>query len=226
MSAPLGSSTSPTFFSLMSATEEISKSKRRLPHWKKEGATYWITFRLADSIPQEKIRVWKEERDIWIHHNPEPWDTRQWKEYDERFGQRLENWLDNGMGSCALAKPDLRETVKACLCRFDGDRLHLHAAVIMPTHVHLLLEPVVGHDLSRLLKGIKGASAREANKLTGTNGTFWLDESYDHVVRSEEQYQHFVRYIAENPLKARLRQDQFWHYQSGADIPVCENAAS
>jgi hypothetical protein len=107
--------------------------------------------------------------------------------------------------------------------RFDGERLRVHSVVIMPTHVHLLLEPLRNNKLPLLLKGIKGASARRANQILGTSGQFWLDESYDHIVRSEEQYGHFLRYIAENPVKAHLRPDEYWHYYNGdTDILVCD----
>jgi REP element-mobilizing transposase RayT len=202
-----------TFLSA-SSSNETTKTRRDLPHWKKDGAIYWITFRMADSLPQEKLRAWKEERDNWSKHHPEPWDDATWKEYNERFGEKLEAWLDAGMGSRALARPDVREAVKSCLVRFDGERLLVHAAVIMPNHIHALIEPLEGHDLSKLLQGIKGTSAREANKLLGTTGsTFWLDESYDHIVRSEAQYQHFIRYIAENPVKAGLKPHEYWLHQ-------------
>ena len=70
------------------------------------------------------------------------------------------------------------------------------------------------YSLSELLKGIKGASAREANKLLGTSGQFWLDESFDHIVRSEPQYQRFLRYISDNPVRAHLPPDEYWLYHS------------
>ncbi len=199
--------------------EPITISRRRLPHWHKDHAVYWVTFRLADSIPQEKLRVWKAERDEWKSLHSEPWTEDVWAEYDKRFTAKMEAWLDAGMGSRALAREDVREAVRECLLRFDGERVHVHAAVIMPTHIHCLLEPlpkqgVAGipacESLSVILKGMKGASARAVNKLLGQTGTFWMDESYDHIVRNEKQYRHFVRYIEENPGKAGLREDEYW----------------
>ncbi|MBI1747750.1 MAG: N-6 DNA methylase [Acidobacteria bacterium] len=208
---------------------DVTVTQRNLPHWTREGAIYWITFRLADSLPQEKLLAWKDERDIWRKHHPEPWNETDWKEHDEKFGQRLEQWLDAGHGSCALARADIRKVVKECLLKFEGERHRLHAAVIMPNHVHLVLEPLAAHDLSDLLKGIKGASARRANAILNTGGRFWMEESYDHIVRSEAQYQHFLRYVAENPIKANLRSDQYWLYTGIPDgalkgstgIPAC-----
>jgi REP element-mobilizing transposase RayT len=199
----------------------LTITRRNLPHWTRDGAIYWVTFRLADSLPQEKLHAWTEERGIWIGTHPEPWSESDWQEYDERFGKRLDEWLDAGYGSRALARPDVREAVRDCLMRFDGERLRVHAAVIMPTHVHALLEPLANHSLSELLKGMKGASARHANQLLGATGMFWLDESYDHIVRSQRQYAHFVRYIAENPRKAGLSSNEYWLLQGDTDIPVC-----
>lgn len=202
------------------AAAEIVKTRRNLPHWTKEGAIYWITFRLADSLPQEKLHAWKAERDMWLAHHSKPWSEADWKEYDERFGERLEAWLDAGHGSCALSRPDVRQIVQECLLRFDGERLRLHAGVIMPNHVHLLLEPLAGNSLSELLKGIKGASARGINQLRESTGTFWMDESYDHIVRSQAQYEHFFRYIAENPSKASLSPGKFWLHEGDTGIPA------
>ncbi|MFP4203321.1 MAG: transposase, partial [Opitutales bacterium] len=218
-----------TFLSASSTTDTqtemseppISKSRRNLPHWKKRGATYWITFRMADSLPQAKLEAWKAERDAWKKTHPEPWDDNTWREYNKRFGERLEQWLDAGMGSCALARSDVREAVKACLLKFDGERLIVYSAVIMPNHVHALITPLGGEDISKLLQGIKGASAREANKILGTSGTFWLDESFDHIVRSAAQYRHYLSYIQENPIKANLPKNKFWLHKSDTDIPVC-----
>ena len=191
-------------------------NRRRLPHWQNDGAIYWITFRLADAIPPDKRRAFQEARRLWLKRHPEPWTDAEWKEFNRRFDEKIEFWLDAGMGSRALARVDARKVVKNCLLRFDGERHRLHAAVIMPTHVHLLTEPLGGHELSRILQGIKGASAREINKLMGVTGTFWLGESYDHIVRSEKQYWRFVRYIAENPTKAGLPDDEYWLYRGGA----------
>jgi len=212
--------------------------QRRLPHWQAEGAVYWVTFRLIDSIPQDKLHRWKRDREIWMRDNPQPWTESQWCEYDEVFGEKLDAWLDAGMGSRALARLDVRTRVMESILRFDGARLSIHAAVIMPTHVHVLIEPFAkqGEELSRILKGIKGSSACAANRILGLSGSFWLDESYDHIVRSEKQYKYFLKYIEENPHKANLKKEEYWLYvpvsntvkedkQGGADILVCRKSA-
>jgi putative DNA methylase len=73
----------------------------------------------------------------------------------------------------------------------------------MANHVHALLLPKV--QASRLMKSLKGCTAREANRLLGRTGIpFWQKESYDHAVRNETEWNRIVRYIENNPVKAGL----------------------
>jgi putative transposase len=91
----------------------------------------------------------------------------------------------------------------------DGKRFILHAAVVMPSHVHLLLTPLRDeqgwpHTLPAILKLIKGVSARSVNKLLGVSGPVWQDESFDHVLRSDESFAEELEYIRQNPVRAGL----------------------
>ena len=191
---------------------ELHIRSRNLPHWTRGGAIYWVTYRLADSLPQEKVAQLKAAREEWLQQHPDPLSAELRSEYATRFTKQVHAWLDAGYGSCALARPEVRQHVQACLLRFDRVRLRLHSAVIMPNHVHALLEPMGEHPLAALLKGIKGASARLANKELVRSGVFWMDESYDHIVRSEKEYAYFLRYIGENPVKAGLSEGTYWLY--------------
>ena len=80
---------------------------------------------------------------------------------------------------------------------------HLHAYVVMPNHVHLLVTPVVA--LRTLTKSLKGITAKRANALLALTGTpFWQEESYDHLVRDGRQFDKIRHYIEENPVRAGL----------------------
>ena len=68
----------------------------------------------------------------------------------------------------------------------------------------------VSLSLSQIMRGIKGPSARAANQLLGRSGPFWMDESYDRIVRNEKEYRHFLDYIQSNPIKANLAPHQYW----------------
>ena len=188
----------------------LQTSKRNLPHWTRNNAVYWVTFRMADSIPHDKLRQWNIYRDRWMTLNPTPWSSWQKMEYQERFGNQIEDWMDAGFGSCALKKPACRKEVVNCILRFHGERHQLHHAVVMPNHVHLIIEPFLHYRLSAILGGMKSASARACNTLLQTSGTFWMQESYDHIIRSQGEFRHYWAYIEQNPIKARLPKGAYW----------------
>ncbi len=85
-----------------------------------------------------------------------------------------------------------------------GTTYHLDAWVIMPNHFHALVEPMERITLGQVMKAWKGASARQINQSCNRPGSLWQAEAFDHIVRSEAQWQHFRRYIADNPDKAGL----------------------
>ncbi len=89
---------------------------------------------------------------------------------------------------------------------------HLLAAVVMPDHVHALLRPNKDVSLSRIMKGMKGASARKLNQARGTRGSIWLDESWDRIVRDQEELLEKVNYMLDNPRKRGLTDDP-WSYE-------------
>ena len=195
----------------MDSPIHTDKSRRYLPHWHREGSTaiYWITFRLADSLPKVELDALNEERERFLIEHPKPWTDEIRKSYKEQFPARIEAWLDAGHGSCVLIRPELRQHVIDALLIFEGERHDLIAAVIMPNHVHLLLHLRQDTDLGLLLKGIKGTSAKWINKAIGKTGEpLWMQESYDHIVRSREELEAFREYIRQNPT--HLRDGEFW----------------
>ena len=107
-------------------------------------------------------------------------------------------------GPKSLQMPKIARMVVASIKQ--GERLghyDLVAYAVMPNHVHLLIWPKIAP--SRLMKSLKGVTAREANKILGTTGEpFWQKESYDHWVRDAEELQKIRHYIYNNPVKAGL----------------------
>ena len=189
---------------------ELLVARNHLPHWTQAGRTYFITFHLGDSLPESKLGAWREQRDIWLKLHPRPWSPAVEAEYNERFAAQIDAWLDAGHGACPLRRPEIRMEVERCLLAFDNQRHDLDAFVIMPNHVHALIAPRESEDLFALLKGIKGASARACNRQLGiTGGSFWMEDSYNRIVRNVSELQAYRRYIAENPAKARLREGAF-----------------
>jgi primosomal protein N' (replication factor Y) len=194
-----------------------------LPHWRQADKLYFVTFRLDDSVSQQELKAWMDEKRSWESHHPKPWSEKVWVEYYERFTERMERLLDAGYGSCALARPEIGELVEAALRHFDGSRYQLGDFVVMPNHVHVLLRPAAGQGLEAILHSWKSYTSHEANRLLKTSGTFWRDEYFDHLVRSEQQCWKFRRYIKNNPAEARLPSTKYrlgcGTFESAAGVP-------
>jgi len=194
--------------------EAVGKSHHRhLPQLDQPGAIYFVTFRLADSLPQKLLKSWQLKRNAWRLTHPEPWDETTRKEYQQLFTTRMERWLDAGYGECVLRDERCRAEVAERLLfkhRVDYD---LGDWVVMPNHVHVLLQPLSGISLDAIMKPVKGVSARNINHLLGSSGALWMEESFSHIVRSMEQLKKFQRYIQNNPLKAKLPASDFSYKQ-------------
>ena len=107
--------------------------------------------------------------------------------------------------------PSARTLVLQHCIHDDGRTMRLHTAVVMPDHVHLLFTALRDAEgwtfaLAKILKAIKGTSARSVNKLSGKFGTVWQDESFDHVLRGDESFAETVDYIRQNPVRRGLVQ--------------------
>ena len=192
---------------------EIRQTKNLLPHWQQQGAVYFITFRLADSVPADLRAQWQEERAAWLRFNPQPWKAETEKEYYRRFSGAIERWLDAGYGSCVLRQPKCANIVNQAIRHFDGQRLALISSVIMPNHVHALFVQNQEHRLEDLVRSWKTFTARSINQLLGQSGKLWHRSYFDRLVRDEQHLENCVRYIRCNPKKARLKTSEYILYE-------------
>ncbi|HEV2806249.1 MAG TPA: transposase [Chthoniobacterales bacterium] len=193
---------------------EIRHTENRLPHWQQEGATYFVTFRLADSIPSQLRDEWANEREAWLRVHREPWSAEIEREYHKRFSGALEQWLDEGHGSYLLRRHDCAKVVAETLRHFEPERVMMISFAVMPNHVHAVFVQNPEWPLEKLIRSWKGFTARQINKLLGRSGSFWQRDYFDRLVRDEEHFQNCVRYIRRNPQKARLSQEQFIVWES------------
>jgi replication-associated recombination protein RarA len=177
-----------------------------LPHWRQDGVLYFVTCRMADSMPRERVNGWMKEREAWLNAHPEPWSPRDEEEYYRLFPDRWEAWLDEGHGECLLARPEVRQIVEEVLRHDDGSKYRLEEFVVMPNHVHVLVSPLGRHTLSEMTQAWKSTVAHRVNELLGRTGTFWQKESFDHIVRSAQQAQRFREYIQKNRRGLRGRE--------------------
>jgi REP element-mobilizing transposase RayT len=170
----------------------------KLPHWRQEGVIYFVTFHLADSLPQSWLERLRHEKELWLRHNPEPRTLAQQVEYHERFTKSVDHRLDAGHGRCILAKPTCKAVMESSLLHFDGVRYELGEFIVMPNHVHAIVFPTGTHQLTQILHSWKSFSAHQFNRILGSSGQIWHRESFDHIVRSERHLAKFEAYIRNN----------------------------
>jgi len=184
-----------------------------LPHWYQPGVSYFVTFRTDDSMSDEFIRQWHAQRKEWLLENGIKPDDPRWRDqlaelpealrrqYHSTFSQRYLETLDKGLGACVLRRPELARIVADALLYFDGDRYHLGGFVVMPNHVHVIVCLVGQTEIVAQCTSWKRFAAREINRVLGTQGRFWQEESFDHLIRSEGQFEAIRRYIHDNPAR-------------------------
>jgi len=168
-----------------------------LPLLYKTGCTYFVTFCLADAVPGQVIRKALVEEDL----DPE--------EIARHFD------IDPCYGSCILKQTEVAGIVESSMLHFQGDRYALSAWCVMPNHVHGVVTPYADHTLSGILHSWKSFSAHEINRELKRTGKIWEKESFDHLVRSDQAFEQFVRYTEENPVVAGLcGSPEEWQYSS------------
>jgi REP element-mobilizing transposase RayT len=198
-----------------------------LPHVKREGMRYFLTFRLADSLPREvllEIQAERAERLARFQVQQQsaeklgvvPPRAGQLEAIERDYFRKLEDYLDKGSGDCSLRRPEIADLVAGALRFFAGKRYQLNAWVVMPNHVHVVLWPMPNHTLSAIAQSWKRFTAREANKILNRTGqTFWQPETFDHWIRDDEEHARCCRYVVNNPVKGRLcAAPQDWKWSS------------
>ena len=191
---------------------EIDKKRRNLPHWNQNAKQYFLTWRLADSLPKEKLL------ELEALQLPKDVEDTAAEEHAASVFEKVNEWLDAGHGSCLLKQPEFRQVVRSALHHFDGQRYSLDAYVIMPNHVHVLVTLKEGEELSKILHSWKSFTAKEINKMTGAEWAVWQDETFDRMIRSREHEQFVRDYIWKNPAMAGLSEALFdWYENTGED---------
>jgi putative transposase len=185
----------------------MSFYRRNLPHWYPEAARLFLTWRLHGSFPRGTVTL-----DCALGVKPSP---------GKQF-VRADRLLDRSMtGPKWLGDPKVAKCIVKAIERGAGSlhQYQLHAFVVMPNHVHLLITPTISVD--HIMRSLKGASSCEANRILDRAGKpFWQDESYDHWVRTGEEFGKIRSYIEWNPVSAGLvAKPEAWPWTSAGKIP-------
>lgn len=182
--------------------------ERRLPHLKREMGIYFVTFRLSDSLPSvilNEVKLKRAQADKIQENSQENLSKASEKTVIEIHSEEIEQYLDKGIGACALKNEQIAQIVANAIKYFQNKRYRLFAWCIMPNHVHVVLQPYVNHNLSEILHSWKSFTSKEANKILKLEGAFWQREYYDHLIRDHQEFNRIIQYVRQNPAKANLK---------------------
>jgi REP element-mobilizing transposase RayT len=158
-----------------------------LPHLYKEGGSYFVTFRLLDAVN--------------LNHSAVNKKSLSKKKPDE-VAAISEPPLC--LGTCILRRPDIASLVQDAMRFFDGQRYYLAAWCVMPNHVHAVFSTLLDHSPESILHSWKSFTSHKINAILWRRGPLWERESFDHLIRSIEYFEGFVKYVEENPVAAGL----------------------
>jgi putative transposase len=177
-------------------------SRGYLPHFDHSGLVQMLTFHLADALPPDVVAEL----------------ARSCKnETNAKKRRKVEAYLDAGFGSCYLRDGCIASMVQGALLHFDTERYRLFSWVVMPNHVHALLEIFEDFLLCEVLQSWKSYTSKEANRLLEKSGRFWEPEYFDRFIRNSRHFECAVRYIHENPVRAGLvSTPEEWEFSSAA----------
>ena len=211
-------------FELFDPEAEVGISERQLPHWFQPSVITFITFRTADSIPQNVLLRWYQELRDWLKQHGVETNSKEPVPTVESLPaelqgpyrrQRFRRWndhMDDCHGECHLRNRDLAEIVLNALRHFDENRYELDCCTVMPNRVHLLAAFHLPTTCRGQSKSWLHFTAFQINQRLNRKGEFWQSEPFDHLVRNAEQYLYLRKYIAENGSRANLPPTDYLHW--------------
>ena len=166
-----------------------------LPHLSQQQKLYAVTFRLQDSLPKMAIESYlKECKELYGD------DQSAFKSKLESFmHKKMMEYLDMGYGECLLRNPDARKIIEEAFRYIHENMATVHAYVIMPNHVHIVLETKEDVEIQQVMHNLKRYTASKINQLLQREGSVWQREYYDRIIRNEAHYENAIKYIINNP---------------------------
>jgi REP element-mobilizing transposase RayT len=196
--------------------------KRNYPHYQPLGCTYFVTTRLAGTIPKkvyEKFKKRYNQQMLMISKCKNVTKRRRllnelyknsFLNYDSILDKSTQgrNWLSNKL---------VANLVQNSIHRRDNKDYELYAYTIMPNHIHIIFKPIIEQNpellnnndenyfiVTKIMKSLKMYTGKEANNILNRSGPFWKHESYDRVIRNNLELHILTEYILKNPVKAKL----------------------
>jgi putative DNA methylase len=180
-------------------------SRGYLPHFDGQAIPQFITLRLFDSVPDAVLQRWAQELDLVNS-----------KTDQIILQRRIEKYLDQGYGEAFMKIRSVAGMVQNELLSYAGQRYRLSSWVVMPNHIHFLMTRSEDIELADVMQSFKSLTAHKANKILRRKGKFWMEDYFDRYIRNADHFARAIRYIENNPVKARLcKKPQDWPF-SGA----------
>jgi putative transposase len=194
----------------MSTSSEGSwLSRGYLPHFDSPEVVQHVTFHLADSLPKDAVLRIKEEAQMEPGTNQSATERR-----------KMHEWIDAGHGSCLLKDPVIARQVENTLLFFDGTRYRIFAWVVMPNHVHVLIQTLRPWNLFKVVASWKKYTARFICQHRGETAptqskTIWHREYWDRYIRNENHFYTAIAYVHNNPVQAGfVAEEKDWKWSS------------
>jgi REP element-mobilizing transposase RayT len=185
----------PITFQPLLPDQPVTVHRRRLPHWRQAGATYFVTFRECGSLPSHLVEQLHTLRLALMDKEAA---ADEYLKADREYFRQMKHYLNAGHGLCRAHDPRVSAVVAATLRYYDGTRYELGEFKVMPNHVHALVRPRDDHELDHIVGAWKSFTANAINQLLETSGEVWQHESYDRLVRNATELARTEHYIQAN----------------------------
>lgn len=183
--------------------------RRHLPHYHPEYGKFHIVFRLDGSLPQEAVQRLKQRREARERYLSGETNMHERHEllleHRKNYFVKFDSLLDVAeTGPRWLAQDSIAQIVVDAMLKRDRNDYDLVAYTVMSNHVHLIVstedvskrssrERIVAEtSVERVCRLLKGATAYACNRALNRSGQFWQHESYDHLIRSDEELAHYL----------------------------------
>jgi REP element-mobilizing transposase RayT len=177
--------------------------RSQLPHWEVRGHWHFVTIRCEGSLPKEGQEKVKE-----IHRSLQRIEAHDpaFARLQRQYFLTTEKYIDTAEGFAPLTTTGICGCILSAFEKIEDDGWHLGEAVIMPNHVHFVMiqQSTEARTLKQTIERFKGRSARWANQQLERKGRFWQEDWFDRWMRHEDELARTIRYVRQNPVKAKL----------------------
>ena len=181
----------------------LRSSRRSFPHWDMAGGRYLVTVRCAGSLPREIFEKLAEIQKAWRGVEAR---SVQFGQGPGRYFATLEKYLDAGHGNCLLRQVPAARIVVEELAALAEWNVGVPHHTILPNHWHALIVPeqTCVRSLGDIIKRVKSRSAHAIREELGGRGAVWQSGWFDRWIRDDAEWEKYVAYVRNNPVKAGL----------------------